>query len=578
MVAARSVAMTYNRIVDAQLDARNPRTSARALPAGLLSVRFATVFTAASAGLLVLAAWQLNPLCFALSPLALALLFFYSYTKRFTSMSHLVLGACLGLAPIASWIAVRGTLDWPILLLGAAVALWTAGFDIIYACQDLDFDRRTGLFSLPSRLGVRGALRVSHLLHVMMLLLLALGILLRERGLTVGAANGFARCSRTTASVRSATKPASESPSAAAGSGLPITAVPTTEDYVTDVVDWIRIQHVGQTVLVVSHSNTVPWLMEALGASPVPTIEEEQYDRLFVVTVTATGAVTVRAEDHATIAAESSLGNTATRTNDLGADPDDAALIERRIPRRSQTLGGGEHAAQRRTDILAEDVEATVPPTGALRCLRVDYLQVLQDALDGSMQTVQVQPVEAGAGALGPGSVPFAQPAQKVDDDAVAPHPSRKSREVGQRVIGGCVRSRVADPSMRAVGVRPVGFGRDRQKALFADQAFGDARALAVELVGAVRRLADQHKAGIADQVHQAVVIIVRASQVTWDGHSCLSSLTARTGRNAYPRRRWSAGGGRRCRGGCEPPGPSSAKNRGTTIRRRQMGPAFGRK
>ena len=173
MVGARSAAMSFNRIADLRLDAANPRTTTRALPAGLLSVRFATVFTAASAGLLVLAADQLNPLCFGLSPLALALLFLYSYTKRFTWLTHLVLGLCLGMAPAAAWIAVRGSLDWPILLLSAAVALWVAGFDIIYACQDLVFDRQAGLFSLPQRLGIRRALQVSGLFHLLMLGLLA---------------------------------------------------------------------------------------------------------------------------------------------------------------------------------------------------------------------------------------------------------------------------------------------------------------------------------------------------------------------------------------------------------------------
>ena len=173
MVGARSAAMSFNRIADLRLDAANPRTATRALPAGLLSVRFAVLFTVASAGLLVLAAYQLNPLCFRLSPLALALLFLYSYTKRFTWLTHLVLGLCLGLAPAAAWIAVRGSLDWPILLLSAAVALWVSGFDIIYACQDLEFDRQAGLFSLPQRLGIRRALQVAGLLHLLMLGLLA---------------------------------------------------------------------------------------------------------------------------------------------------------------------------------------------------------------------------------------------------------------------------------------------------------------------------------------------------------------------------------------------------------------------
>ena len=179
MVGARSAAMSFNRITDLRLDAANPRTATRALPARLLSVRFAAVFTAVSAGLLVLAAYQLNPLCFQLSPVALVLLFLYSYTKRFTWLTHLMLGLCLGLAPAAAWIAVRGSLDWPILLLSAAVALWVAGFDIIYACQDLEFDRQASLFSLPQRLGIRRALQVSGLLHLLMLgLLVALAAVL----------------------------------------------------------------------------------------------------------------------------------------------------------------------------------------------------------------------------------------------------------------------------------------------------------------------------------------------------------------------------------------------------------------
>ncbi len=173
MVGARSAAMAFNRIADLQFDAANPRTATRALPAGTLSTKFAALFTAASAALLVLAAWQLNPLCFALSPLALAVVMLYSYTKRFTSLSHLVLGFSLGMAPAAAWIAVRGTLDWPILLLTAAVMLWTAGFDIIYACQDVDFDRRAGLYSLPRRLGIARSLLVSRAFHGLMLGLLA---------------------------------------------------------------------------------------------------------------------------------------------------------------------------------------------------------------------------------------------------------------------------------------------------------------------------------------------------------------------------------------------------------------------
>lgn len=172
MVGARSAAMSFNRLIDRHIDAANPRTADRALPAGDLSVSFVAAFAAASSAILILAAWQLNPLALRLSPVALAILFVYSYTKRFTLWSHIVLGFCLGMAPAAAWIAVRGTLEPPILLLTAAVTLWTAGFDILYACQDVEFDRRYGLHSVPQRWGVRRALQISSLLHIVMLLLL----------------------------------------------------------------------------------------------------------------------------------------------------------------------------------------------------------------------------------------------------------------------------------------------------------------------------------------------------------------------------------------------------------------------
>jgi 4-hydroxybenzoate polyprenyltransferase len=168
MVAARSAAMAFNRLIDAQIDARNPRTRMRAIPAGMLSPRFAWCFTVAASLLLFFAAYELNPLCLRLSPLALAVLFFYSYTKRFTTFSHLVLGLSLGIAPAAAWIAVRGSLDPRILLLTAAVMFWTAGFDVIYSCQDYDFDRQEGLWSVPRVLGIAGALRVAKLLHISM--------------------------------------------------------------------------------------------------------------------------------------------------------------------------------------------------------------------------------------------------------------------------------------------------------------------------------------------------------------------------------------------------------------------------
>jgi 4-hydroxybenzoate polyprenyltransferase len=173
MVAARSAAMAFNRLLDHEIDARNPRTAGRHLPAGLLSRRFAWIFTAATAGLFILSAAWLNPLCLALSPVALAVVFGYSYTKRFTSMSHLVLGFALGIAPSAAWIAMRGSLDARIVWLTAAVTLWTAGFDIIYSCKDFDFDRRAGLYSIPARLGVARALGVARILHAGMILCLA---------------------------------------------------------------------------------------------------------------------------------------------------------------------------------------------------------------------------------------------------------------------------------------------------------------------------------------------------------------------------------------------------------------------
>ncbi|MCI0622826.1 MAG: putative 4-hydroxybenzoate polyprenyltransferase [Acidobacteria bacterium] len=179
MVGARSAAMAFNRIVDRQIDAENPRTKMRALPAGELTASFAVLITVASAVLFVGAAWKLNPLCFKLSVPVLAILFFYSYTKRFTSYSHVVLGFCLGMAPLGAWIGVRGDVRLTPLLLCAIVMLWTAGFDIIYACQDLEFDRRKQLFSLPKRLGVRTALNVSSAVHVLMMLLL-LGLFVLE--------------------------------------------------------------------------------------------------------------------------------------------------------------------------------------------------------------------------------------------------------------------------------------------------------------------------------------------------------------------------------------------------------------
>ncbi len=172
MVSARSAAMAFNRLADARIDARNPRTRMRAIPAGMLSQSFTGGFVAVASVIFLFAAGKLNALCLKLAPLALGILFFYSYTKRFTAFSHLILGLCLGVAPAAAWIAVRGRLDAPILLLTAAVMLWTAGFDIIYSCQDYDFDRRERLHSVPARLGIAPALKIARLLHAAMIVLL----------------------------------------------------------------------------------------------------------------------------------------------------------------------------------------------------------------------------------------------------------------------------------------------------------------------------------------------------------------------------------------------------------------------
>jgi 4-hydroxybenzoate polyprenyltransferase len=174
MVGARSAAMAFNRILDADIDARNPRTRMRHIPAGLLSARFAWGFVLVSVLVFLLAARALNPLCLKLAPVALAVVFFYSFTKRFTTFSHLVLGLSLGIAPAAAWIAVRGSLDPRILWLTAAVTFWTAGFDIIYSCQDFEFDSGAGLFSLPRRFGLPGALWIARLLHIAMIACLVL--------------------------------------------------------------------------------------------------------------------------------------------------------------------------------------------------------------------------------------------------------------------------------------------------------------------------------------------------------------------------------------------------------------------
>jgi 4-hydroxybenzoate polyprenyltransferase len=177
MVSARSAAMAFNRIADARIDAANPRTAMRAIPAGTLSRRFATVFVVATCLLFVLGAAELNRATLYLSPVALAVVLFYSYTKRFTRWSHLVLGFALGIAPAAAWIAIRGSLDPRILLLTAAVTFWVGGFDVLYACQDIEFDRANSLNSIPQAMGVARALIVARTLHLVMLgLLVALVI------------------------------------------------------------------------------------------------------------------------------------------------------------------------------------------------------------------------------------------------------------------------------------------------------------------------------------------------------------------------------------------------------------------
>jgi 4-hydroxybenzoate polyprenyltransferase len=167
MIGARSTAMAFNRIVDREYDALNPRTSSRALPAGLLSVGFVAAFTVVSATLFFIAAAMLNRLTLTLAPLALASVLLYSFSKRWTLLSHLLLGWCLSIAPTGAWIAVRGSLDSPIpLLLSLVVLLWTAGFDVLYACQDYDFDVQTNLYSIPRRFGIARALWIARFFHI----------------------------------------------------------------------------------------------------------------------------------------------------------------------------------------------------------------------------------------------------------------------------------------------------------------------------------------------------------------------------------------------------------------------------
>ncbi|MBE0596059.1 MAG: UbiA family prenyltransferase [Desulfuromonadales bacterium] len=174
MIGARSGAMGLNRIIDASIDADNPRTASRHIPAGKVGRGEAWALVLVSFALLLLAAWMLNPLCFYLAPVALFFLILYSYCKRFTALAHLVLGLCLAAAPVGAWIALRGDLQWPIVVLGLAVLFWVAGFDIFYALQDLEFDRARGLFSIPSQLGAERSVWLARLFHLLMLGLLLL--------------------------------------------------------------------------------------------------------------------------------------------------------------------------------------------------------------------------------------------------------------------------------------------------------------------------------------------------------------------------------------------------------------------
>jgi len=172
MVAARSAAMTMNRIADLRYDRENPRTKQRALATGALSLQFAWFFTVAAVVLFFVAAWQLNPLALKLAPLAIAVPFFYSFTKRFTNWSHLFLGFALGISPAAAWIAITGGLDLRMLILCAAVTLWVGGFDVLYACQDVDYDQKAGLFSVPKSFGIANALLIARAMHAGVIALL----------------------------------------------------------------------------------------------------------------------------------------------------------------------------------------------------------------------------------------------------------------------------------------------------------------------------------------------------------------------------------------------------------------------
>lgn len=173
MVGARSGAMGLNRIIDRNIDSANPRTAGREIPKGLMGLGEAVGFVVLSFGFMVIAAYALNPLCLALSPVAIAVLFLYSYTKRFTWASHFILGLSISAAPVGAWIAVTGTFDIEILSLGLAVVFWLAGFDVLYALQDMEFDKSYGLYSIPSRFGTRKSLRLARMFHLVAFMLLA---------------------------------------------------------------------------------------------------------------------------------------------------------------------------------------------------------------------------------------------------------------------------------------------------------------------------------------------------------------------------------------------------------------------
>ena len=173
MAAARTLAMSLNRVIDAETDARNPRTAGRPIPRGLLTRRSVWLLSLVSLVVLLVSAWLLNDLCLKLAPLAVGVLVVYPYTKHFTWLSHGVLGLADAIAPMGGWIAVTAGFAWEGVLLAAAVGIWIAGFDLIYACQDVDFDRREGLHSIPARFGIPAALNLSSLMHVLTALLLA---------------------------------------------------------------------------------------------------------------------------------------------------------------------------------------------------------------------------------------------------------------------------------------------------------------------------------------------------------------------------------------------------------------------